>query len=606
MKKYLTHNERKINSLSNKRILFTKKSIAIATILVTMSYVSAGAQDLPQYSVTGGVSYGVGIRSSDPSSDLLSSRNASTAGLSTTNTPGRNQDDGNMNYRKGDTYANVATAYADLNAVQGPLSAMLRVQGWHDFALKDDGVPWGHSPNGYAAGQPLSDTNAGARGKFSNVLISNAWIRGKVDAWDVPVTVTAGNQNIGWRGMGTVAGPMAVLDPVDMMALGRPGAFAETSRIPVTALKAAFNLDKSISVDTFYQFGFQANQTPVCGTFFSAADRGLDGCNITNLLSATVSDRSAYNDPLKSINQAPIQDPSSGGQFGIRTKFQITPKSEVIASVARFHSRSGYSNVVKGTNTTYTTMSSNASLNPQTQTVFPEGIQVFALEAKHEMEPGIAYGSVGYSPNRPIGYSQGEIVQTFTSTTSTLYRSQANAIASGGIFEGWDRRNTSDWQAGWIPKPIKNMLGATSIALRAEVNAKIVHDLPDSSSARYGRPEVFGLGPVPGSSCTGGTLACTNEGYVSNYAWGYSLNAVANYAQVFGQFNMRPRLGFSHNVKGYSYDGLFKEGRKTVALGVDILHDKTTFAIGMFNNHGSIYDNTKDRNYYYASISQRF
>ncbi len=244
-----------------------------------LSWAQAPAAPPPPFKISGGLSYGVGVRASEPSPDLLFVNNAPLVGLSSANASGRNQDDGDMNYRKGDVFSHVVKGFADLGLARGAFSALVRVQGWHDIELADGKLPWGHTANGLAADQPLSDAGARARGKFSNIVLSDAWVRGRFHAGTVPVTVTLGQLGIGWRGMGLAPGPMAVLDPADFVARSRPGAFAEEGSIPVPALRAAFKTAGGIDVDAFWQLGFRANQTPLCGTFLAPADRTLDGCD---------------------------------------------------------------------------------------------------------------------------------------------------------------------------------------------------------------------------------------------------------------------------------------------------------------------------------------
>ena len=41
-----------------------------------------------------------------------------------------------------------------------------------------------------------------------------------------------------------------------------------------------------------------------------------------------------------------------------------------------------------------------------------------------------------------------------------------------------------------------------------------------------------------------------------------------SYSDVFAGVNVKPRVFLSHDVKGWSADGLFSEGRITVAPGV--------------------------------------
>lgn len=593
------------------RPLLTQLCVALMAAASGQAFAQATPPDAaPTVKLSGGLAYGAGIRASEPDPSLLFTNNAPLAGLSSTNTGGRNQDDGNMNFRKGDVFTHAAKAFADLDLAHGNLSAQLRVLGWHDFRLADGDVPWGHTPNGLRPDAPLSDAGARERGKFSNIVLSNAWVRWRARPMDTPVALTLGQQRIGWRGQGISPGPLAVLDPVDFTAQARPGSFPEESSIPVPALRAAFSTPGGISFDAFYQFGFRANQTPLCGTFFAAADRTLDGCDKTmvNAGAGALSDR-ALLAANRFVTLGTVNEPSGSGQFGVSARWRVPDwNTDLGVAYARYDSRSSFTNMVKSRIPGANPFAPADPRNPQTQVTYPEGIQTLAFDFKHDMKPATLYGSLGYTPNQPMAYPGGEVFQAFVAPVgaASLFRAQERATTPGAVFEGWDRRRTSDWQLGFI-RPVSNVLGAANMTLRAEVNAKVVHDLPDPATLRYGRAEVFGIGPINGACAAGASaITCTNEGYVTRSAWGYVLQAVATYPNAIGSINLRPRLSFAHNVNGTSHDGSLREGRKTVVLGLDALYGKSVFNLTFVRHNGGTYDAATDRDYIAASFTTRF
>lgn len=585
-------------------------SAGAVTVFTGTSSAQAPSAPTAQVKISGGLSYGIGVRASEPSPDLLFANNAPLVGLTSPNPAGRNQDDGNMNYRKGDLFSNVLKGFADLSVTHGNYSGLVRVHAWHDIELADGKLPWGHTANGLTPDKPLSDAGARARGKFSNIVLSDAWVRGRLRAVGIPVTVTAGQQGIGWRGMGLMPGPLAVLDPADLVARSRPGAFAEEGSIPVPALRAAFKIPGDIEVDTFWQLEFRASQTALCGTFLAPADRTLDGCDKTmvNAGAGTNSDRVllATN---RFVKLGSISQPDDTGQFGIAAAWNVPQwRTGMRLAYARYHSRSTYTNMRKSLipgNNPFTPLDSR---NPQTEVIYPEGIQTLAFEFRHELRPATLYGSVGYSPNQPLAYPAGEVFQAFVApvTSASLFRAQERATAPGGLFEGWDRRRTSAWQLGYI-HPLRNVLGAAGMTLRAELNASMVHDLPNPNELRFGRAEVFGIGPIGGVCAAGASaLTCSNKGYVSRSAWGYNLQAIATWQKVFGRIDLRPRAALAHNVRGTSWDGTLREGRKTVLIGLDAVQGRTTVNLTLVRHQGGDYDNASDRNFIAASVATRF
>lgn len=580
-------------------------ALMLAAVLGSAQAQEAGVR------IEGGVSYGVGVRAQDPTPDLLYVHNAAAAGLASANTTGRNQDDGNLNYRKGDVYSHVVKGFADLKPHSGRFDGLLRVQAWHDFELSDGSTPWGHTVNGFRTDAPLSDAGARSRGEFSNAVLSDFWLRGRFHAGEQPVAVTLGRQVIGWRGRGLAPGPLAAIDPADFIARTRPGAFAQEGTLALPALRAVGKTAAGVELDAFWQFGFRANQTPLCGTFFAAADRTLDGCDksMVHAGAGTRNDRELLA-AGRFVQLGSIREPDWQGQFGLAARWgDASTGTRMGLAYARYHSRTGYTNMVKSRIPGGNPFAAGDPRNPQTQVVYPEGIHVLALDFERAAgRLGTLYGSLGYSPNQPLGYAGGEVFQAFVApvASANLFRAQERATAPGGVFQGWDRRHTSHWQLGVI-KPLRRVAGAASLTLRAELNARVVHDLPDPSQLRYGRPEVYGVGPVGGACGAGASaITCTNEGYVSRSAWGYAVQAVATYPKALAGLDLRPRIGFAHNVNGWSYDGLLREGRKTLALGLDAIHGKTTFSLTLVRHAGGIYDNTTDRDYVTASVATRF
>jgi hypothetical protein len=587
-----------------------------AALLLALACAGAHAQQAaqpapqPPVKLSGGIGWGIGVRTSDPRPDLLFVNNAPAVGLASPNSAGRNQDDGNLNYGKGDVFSHVVKGFADLDLRQGALSGKVRVQAWHDAQLADGSVPWGHTANGFAADAPLSDAGARPRGKFSNAVFGEAWLRREVRVAGAPLTVTFGQQHLGWRGFGLAPGPMAVLDPADFVARARPGAFPEEGSIPIPAVRGTWKSAGGLSLDAFWQFAFRANQTPLCGTFFALADRTLDGCDRTmvNAGAGALSDR-ALLPTGRFVTLGSVLEPGGADQFGVSARWAPPgAKAEYGLAYARYHSRSAFTNMVKSGIPGANPFAPGDARNPQTQVVYPEGIHLLALEVRRQLDAATLYGSVGYSPNQPLAYPGGEIFQTFVApvANASLFRAQERATAAGGVFEGWDRRKTSDWQLG-VVKPLRNVAGASTLALRAELNARYVHDLPDPAVLRYGRPEVYGIGPINGTCAAGASpVTCTNAGYVSRSAWGYALQAIATYPKAAGPVDLRPRIGLAHNVNGTAWDGTLREGRKTLLLGLDAVYGRTTASLSLVRHNGGTYDNATDRDYVTVSVTSRF
>ena len=98
------------------------------------------------------ISIGASWRAEDRDTAHISLGNGGTlvGGALMTSTNGIN-DDGNLNFNKGETFSRVLKGVHDLELRYNNVGAFLRGKYWYDFELKDDEQGWGHVNNGYAA-----------------------------------------------------------------------------------------------------------------------------------------------------------------------------------------------------------------------------------------------------------------------------------------------------------------------------------------------------------------------------------------------------------------------------------------------------------------------
>ena len=78
---------------------------------------------------------------------------------------------------------------------------------------------------------------------------------------------------------------------------------------------------------------------------------------------------------------------------------------------------------------------------------------------------------------------------------------------------------------------------------------------------------------------------------------------------AFAGVNLRPKLFLTHDVKGYAPDpgGNFKEGNKSVGLGVDATYQNSYKASLSYTTYfGGDYNETNDRDFVAASVSYSF
>lgn len=562
--------------------------------------------------VAGSAYAGTAIRTDEQDPKLLANANSSLVGIAgnaVTPAAGRNGDDGNLNFDRGDPVASVLKGYLSLSYTWRDYGIEASGQAWYDYATAAASHSWGNVQNGYAAGQPLSDAGALARSSFSGVVLDNLYGHGHRQFEQVSVDWKLGWQTLDWGKRLLALGGLRDLNPQDFPASLRPGVDREhETRITFPAVFGRIGLSKATSLEAFYQLHFEPTALNTCGTFFSSLDFMAEGCD--KAMFGNLSDRAAVATGIY-IKRTATQDPSDSGQGGIALKHTVDSwATEFALYAAQFHSRAPfYSGTKSGRETGPLFLPGDpGDLNPSYFTEYPEDIQMFGATFEKKWRGGVVLGEVTYRPNQPLQYNSYDVISAAVSRTApTPLREKADAVAPGGVLRAWERHEALQLQlgaAGGLP----NVLGSAGMSYGAEFVYKLVPDLPQVSVMRFGRAEVFGQGPVDGvCPPPAAPVSCTSDGYVSQEAFGYRLRAGLKYPQVMGEVDLVPSFVFGQDVWGWSGDGTILEGRMFAAVSLQaVLAGKWTAAISWNPTWGGTYNNLRDRSTAQAYVSYQF
>ncbi|AMO24408.1 DUF1302 domain-containing protein [Ramlibacter solisilvae] len=562
--------------------------------------------------VTGSVTAGGSWRTDSQDTTLLPNVNSSQVGIvgnAITPAAGRNQDDGNLNYSKGDPVSQVMNGYLALEYKQGAYGAAASVKAWYDYLLEHGGVPWGNIPNRYTPDASLGDGGAQPRTQFSGVAIDNLKVFGRNEVGGLPLDWTLGWQKLDWGNRLLVIGGLRDLNPIDIPALTRPGMLQrdQETRIPVPQIFAKLGVSKSTSIEGFYQFHFERNAPNQCGTFYTAVDYFSDGCNAVTL--GNDSDRVALATG-NFIPRAPNVMPSNSGQGGLAVLHTVDEWDTKFGLYAtRFHSRAGFSGIYKSLRAGAPFLPNDpGGLNPRYFTEFPEGINMFGGSFETKVKGGLIFGELTYRPNQPLQFNAADLVAAAVSNVApTPLRARMNALGPGGTLSGFERHKNVQFQLGEVGQ-VPKVLGAAGLNWGAEVVYKGVPDLPDPSVTRFGRSDIFGQGPVNGV-CPPPAVAiqCTTDGYVSRHAWGYRVFGGLRYANVADGVDLVPAILFGQDVKGWSGDAGILEGRKLVLASLRaVFRGGFVAEVAWFPTWGGTYNNQRDRSAIQVFVGQRF
>jgi hypothetical protein len=590
-----------------------------APVLSALGAVPACAADWDvaegKLSVKGSVTLGAAWRTVSQDSNLLANINSSQIGIpGTTITPttGRNQDDGNLNFSKGDPVSEIINGYLSIEYKQGDTTGLVSAKAWYDYALEKRDVPWGNIPNGYTPDTPLSDAGAQPRSKFSGVSLDNLYVNRHQQVGGMPLEWTLGWQKLDWGNRYIVIGGLRDLNPIDIPALTRPGMLQrdQETRIPVPQLFARLGLAPSTSIEGFYQLQFERNAPNECGTFYSGVDWLSDGCNA--VLLGNVSDRVALASGLY-LKRADDRLASNAGQFGVALTQSVEDWATKFGLYAtQFHSRIGYSGVIKSGRPAAAPPfipGDPDGLNPKYYTQWPEDIHMFGATFETRFKGGTAFGELTYRPNQPFQLNASDLLNAVASNVApTPLRAEEQALAPGGTLSGFERLKQVQMQLGAVGL-VPGVLGATAFNWGAEMIYKDVPNLPDPTVTRFGRVDVFGQGPVDGvCPPPAQPVQCSvTGGYVSRHAYGYRLVAGLRFGDVASGVDLIPSMLFGQDISGWSGDGGILEGRKLAITSLRLnMRSGFTADIAWVPTWGGTYNNQRDRSSVQVSIGQRF
>lgn len=506
-----------------------------------------------------------------------------------------NGNDTAANYRSGDVLSRLTKLHSSANFKhESGLGIAVSGMAWYDDGLLHHGVPHGNNANNYVAGAPLSDKGFNSLARFKGLALLDAFFYGSRPLDQGDLSWRIGRLTLEREPGFSFRGGLRDLETRNVAALVRPGAQPDEGAVPIWAATVRWTPSPMVRVDGFLQFAPEESVAPGCGTFFASDDYTAPGCN-----------RVFYNNQLTESQALPrgvftargkdLQARSRPDQFGLSASY-VVPNwgTRFGAHYAHYHSRTGYTGVLKG-----------QGLGPtggNTYVIeYPEDKDRLSLTAATRV-PSVdlaLLNEVSVTTGQPIQLNTTDLLNAFLAGRGVLGSAAIKAPANS-LFRGYDRFRVIQAQTG-VVKNFGSLLGADKSFLGAEASVKHVNGLPDVNTRRYGRPEIT-------PPCPAGQICTTNDGFVTSTAWAYRLKFGLEFHKPFASvINIRPSIAWMHDVKGWAYDYSFVEGRRIWNLTVEADLSNDVFAsLSYLVNRGGSFNPGRGLDSAFLSVGVKF
>ena len=570
------------------------------------------------------LSYGVSVRTSDPSSQQIAKAYYNPFVGTLPNAQQRtakgafsaNHDDGDLNYAAGSAFSNAVKATSEFHLDYGQnMGAFVRASYFYDFANANN--------------DKLTQLARDQVGKRFRIL--DSFVYDNFDIGGHAGSVRFGKQVLNWGESTFIQGGINAINPFDVSQLHVAGAELKEAYLPVNMLWGSYGVTDNLSVEATYLLEFAQTNPDPAGTYFSTNDFATIGGTYASLpfglipqpvknaqnyysvcFNGAASDNPAFGganifqaatNPLgallaascnETVPRQPDRYPSEYGQYGIAARYASSffNNTEFGFYYVNYHSRLP---LISGETVTNSSPTSAGYF-----VEYPSDIHLYGVSFNTQLDgPGIALqGELSYRPNQPLQIDAVELLFAGLSPLNGLipapgsrFISQLGNYGPGQYIRGYTRNKVSQLQftATKVVGP-ENWFHANQLLLIGEVGGTRVWNLLNQSELRY---NADGTDTGGGPDVTSGNLnnpETQTQGFPTAFSWGYRIAAKADYNNAFGTaFNLSPLFAFNQDVNGTTPGpgGNFIKGRKSVTLGLQANYlDKWIFDLNYTSYFG--------------------
>ena len=557
-------------------------------------------------------SFGTNLRTASADKSLVSFGNGGKSGIG--------NDNGDLNFNN--FYSNTMKAVGDIEVRRDKFGVLVRAKAWYDFAGLAE-VPHGSYANGYVPNTKLSYSSFDALSKYTNAALLDAYAYANLNLGsEKPLNIRVGKQVVNWGESLFIAG-INQSNAFDVTAAHRPGTQVKEILLPLPQVYANLGLSKAVTVEGYYEFLWDKTILDGCGTYWSPST--LLNCSSGTVVGPGVfSDQQLYNGipALGGLNmRMSVRElrPRDQGEYGMALRYRAAElDTDFGLYYVNYHTRVPNVSAMLVPSTIPGSIWSMAipGVSRPAQVVLDysaEDIKVAAISSSSSVEGWTVLTELSHTFGTPVQINGPDFLNGIVGGIGPV--GFLAARPNGSLIHGYNRKDKTQFQMSMInafPRKFK----AEQLTLIAEAGYQYWSGIGSpTNSTRYGRAFVFSSGPViaPGVCQTTPTLNtnpsyCENEGYVTRNAIGYRILTELSYPNVFKGVNVKPRLFWSHDVKGYSGDATFSQGRMALSPGMRFERNNKYYVelTYSYSNHGAKYDEFHDRDFFSFVIGKNW
>lgn len=641
------------NKLRSSRLAHTKRAIKLAVSgSLLLSATLSPSLHAFQFQSDGGkvtgsfdsnVTFGIGMRVEDRVTSNYAIGNGGDY-------PTFNEDDGNLNYDKGDLYSTAVKTSHELEINFSTFSIFTRAMSLYDFDVM----------RGSTDRTPLSEAAKDDLGHELKFL--DAFVTFDTEITNNPVTFKVGSQVLNWGESTFIQNGLNVINPFDVSKFRVAGAQLKDGLLPVPMANVNVEFSENLSMETFYQWSHRKTKIDPAGSYFSTNDfvsPGATYAHIGNGLGSDLQKSNVIGNPA--FGQWAIRgadaDPEDEGNIGIAFKwyadnlndtefgfymakytsrlpvisaFQgigndpnnpaIQARTQLLGAVAALQAGDPGNQIMgaalagllgseslrpvaqaaaqAGSAALIATLNNAASQLRQAAYIptshyfveYPEDIKMYGISFNTMIGKTALQGEISRKADQPIQIDDEVLLAATLGAPGQLGLFQNPAGA--GIIRGWRPKDVTQYQLT-VTELLGKRLGADNITAIAEFGATKIHNLEEKDVLRYEAPAT-----------------AYGKGFGDSFSWGYRVAFVADYFNFWDEVSIHPTLAYNHDVNGTTPSpiGNFVENRQSLTMALEARYLNEYTAKISYTNFfgGDVHNLVRDRDFVTLSFSKFF